>query len=148
MVRGPHKSQLKVTSEVIFKHLQIGTITGQKKKKESPVVKKTVTKKTPCYVLIKCLSSSLVSPSRWWQPGGFVIPLYTLNTMPSLFMIQFAVPGDRSFVLISCCFASGSFSAMIFILSCANSFARTQKGGGCRGSTNGHLTFASCFLFF
>lgn len=60
--------------------------------------------------------------------------------MPSLFMIQFAVPSDRSFVLISCCFALGSFSGMIFILSFATSFARRQKGGG--WSTTGHCAFA------
>lgn len=106
------------------------------------------TKNKPCYIFIECPSSSLVSPSCRWQVGGFVILLYTSTTMPSLFMIQFAVPSNRSFVLISCCFASGSFSSMIFILSCATSFARRQKGGGCCWSTDGHLAFACCCFFF
>lgn len=110
-------------------------------------MRKTGTKNKPCYIFIKCPSSSLVSPWCWWQVGGFVIPLYTSNTMPSLFMIQFAVPSDRSFVLISCCFASGSFSLMIFIFPRATSFARRQKGVGSCWSTNGRLAFACCCFF-
>lgn len=116
--------------------LQIGEITKWKKK---ILLIGTGKRKHPCYIFIKCPSSSLVSPSCWWQVRRFVIPLYTSNPMPSLFMIQFVVPSDRSFVLISCCFASGSFSSMIFIFSCATSFTRRQKGGGCCWSTNGHL---------
>lgn len=44
-------------------------------------------------------------------------------------MISFAVPSDRSFVLISCYFALGKFSSKIFIFSFSTSFARRQKGG-------------------
>lgn len=94
--------------------------------------------KTPCYIFIKYPSSSLVSPLCRWQVGRFVIPLYPSNTMTSLFMIQFAVPSDRSFVLISCRFALGLFSLMIFIFSYATSFARRQKGSGHCWSTNVH----------
>lgn len=67
-----------------------------------------------CYVFIKYSPSRKVSPSCGWQVGGFVIPLYPSKTMARLFMMQFAVQTDRSFVLISCCFAFGSFSLMIF----------------------------------
>lgn len=88
---------------------------NQMQKRESCYGLTGYDKKTPCYILMKCPSSSLVSPSCWWQVGGFVIPLYPSNTMTSLFMIQFAMPSDRSFVLISCCFALRLFSLMIFI---------------------------------
>lgn len=67
-----------------------------------------------CYVFIKYSPSRKVSPSCGWQVRGFVIPLYPSKTMVWLFMMQFAMQTDRSFVLISCCFALGSFSLMIF----------------------------------
>lgn len=78
---------------------------------------------------LSALPSSQVSPSCRWQVGGFVIPLYPSKTMPWLFMMQFAMQTDRSFVLISCCFALGSFSLMIFRFFIWHLICKKTKGG-------------------